>query len=155
MARAKASAYTVAQAAQLLGRTPKRIRQLIADGTFTVIPGSVPQQIPADQVQERRRSQRAGASTPGPRPQPQGMTVQQFREALADALAQQKELISSERAALEVAHARTEQVLRAELERERAERMTAQAQAAELRQELDQLRGRTEAPKPRWWQRST
>lgn len=83
------------------------------------------------------------------------MTVQQFREALADALAQQKELISSERAALEVAHARVEQLLREQLERERAERMTAQAQAAELRQELDQLRGRTEAPKHRWWQRST
>lgn len=155
MPRPTPSTYTVAQAAQVLGRTPKRVRQLIANGTLTVVPDSSPQQIPADQVNERRKAQRAGPSTPGPRSQ--SMTVDQlvaFAQSILDRERDQhRELITAERAALDAAQARVEQLLRAELDRERAERMTAQAQAADLRRELDQLQART-APTLRWWQRS-
>jgi excisionase family DNA binding protein len=125
--------YTVAEAAKVLGRSVKRVRQLIADGTLTVVPGSSPQRIPAEQVNARRRTQQRGASTPGPKAAPRGMSAAEFvtmLEAFAD---RQKELISSERVALEVAHARLEAMLREELDRERAARLQAEDELRALR----------------------
>lgn len=141
MPRRPTDTYTVAEAAKVLGRSVKRVRQLIADGTLTVVPGSSPQRVPADQVRARRTAQRT-APPSGP-VRARGMTPSEFQQALDAVLNQQRELVSSERAALEAVHRRAEDFLRAELDRERAARLQAEERLREL----------TEAQARRWWHR--
>jgi hypothetical protein len=77
------------------------------------------------------------------------MTPAEFEAVLRNLLDQQRELLTGERAALEAAHRRTEDVLRAELDRERAARLQAEAQLRELTEAAVQPKARRA-----WWNRS-
>lgn len=132
----------------MLGRSAKRVRQLIADGTLTLVPGSNPQRIPADQVRARRTAQRTAPAS-GP-VRARGMTPAEFEQVLRSLLDQQRELISSERAALEAAHRRAADLLQAELERERAARLQAEARL----RELTEAQAQADQVRHRWWKRA-
>lgn len=150
----KPDAYTVTEAAQVLGRSPKRVRQLIAQGALSVVEGSSPQRIPATQVHARMKAQASGASVPGRVPVAPVMTAEAFQHALQAILAQQRELVATERAALEIAHARLEAFLKGELERLRAETEQYRADADALREELGRLQAeRMDAVGRRWFRK--
>jgi hypothetical protein len=78
------------------------------------------------------------------------MTPAEFEQVLRSLLDQQRELISSERAALEAAHRRAADLLQAELERERAARLQAEARL----RELTEAQAQADQVRHRWWKRA-
>ena len=108
------------QAAKLLQRSPKRVRQMITEGKLVPLSDTRPLQIPAQQVHELREQ----LKTLGARPAAQqgiGLTFEQVKE-LVESFTQK---------ALESAAAQQQQALSEQ-----------QQQAQELKQELAEQRER-------------
>ncbi len=95
--------YSVTQAAKLLQRSPKRVRQMITEGKLVPLSDTRPLQIPAQQVHELREQ----LKTLGARPAAQqgtGLTFEQVKElvesftqkALESAAAQQQQALSEQ-----------------------------------------------------------
>jgi hypothetical protein len=132
--------YTVAQAARVLGVSPKRVRQLIAEGRLTPVPGSSPTALPASAVhaERERRRNRVPASTPGPDPTPQPLdldleTLLEYARATTRLALEAGE---ADRAATAAARDRVEQLLRDQIAEERATVAALRAEVADLRERL-------------------
>lgn len=144
--------YTAAQAAQALGRSVKRVRQMIQEGKLEVVPGSEPIRVTAQSVHELREALRGQGSRPGRAPSPVGLTFEEVQQLVELLTTKALEAAQSERAAVNEMREKTEQALRAELDQTRAELMQTQARQADLEQELKQVKAAPEiAPKRRWW----
>lgn len=138
--------YTVAEAAKVLQRSPKRVRQMLREGKLAALPNTDPQRIAAEQVHALREALRTQGPRTGPKPQqPAGLTYEQVRELV-------EELTRPAMRALEATQQNAERVeatLREELAAERAERLRLQAEAERLQQELE---AKTQPRK--WWKKS-
>lgn len=64
--RVSADTYTVAEAATLLGVTPKRVRQMIAEGKLSPVKGSNPTRLPARAVIAARDTRKRKPATAAP-----------------------------------------------------------------------------------------
>lgn len=125
-----ADTYTVAEAAKVLQRSPKRVRQMLREGKLTALPDTEPQRISAQEVHELREALRAQGTRPGPQRQAAtGLTHEQV-VALVEEL--QRPMVRALEANREAAE-KVETMLRDELAAERAERQRLQAQLDELR----------------------
>jgi excisionase family DNA binding protein len=132
--------FTAAQAAQVLGISERRVRQLVTEGKLPGERGAdnvvrVPQQAVNE---ERKRRRGAGIAKKAASPAKAGrarkapaepMDVDALAERVASAVGQRIE------GQLEITH-RAESLLRGELDEERARRMQSEAQLQELRVEL-------------------
>jgi len=146
------NSYSAAEAAQALGRSVKRVRQMIQEAKLEVVPDSDPIRVTSQSVHELRDTLRTQGAKPGRAPTTTGLTFEQVMKMIDNFTSKQLEASQSERAALEAMREKTEQALRAELDQTRAELMQTQAQAAELQQELATVRATpTEEPRRRWW----
>lgn len=139
MARAS-DVFTAAQAAQVLGISERRVRQLVTEGKLPGERGAdnivrVPQQAVNE---ERKRRRGTGTAKKAAAPAKAGrsrkaaaepMDVEALAERVASAVGQRIE------GQLEITH-RAESLLRGELDEERARRMQTEAQLQELRVEL-------------------
>lgn len=140
MARAS-DVFTAAQAAQVLGISERRVRQLVTEGKLPGERGAdnvvrIPQQAVNE---ERKRRRGTGAAKKAAAPAKAGgrarkasaepMDVDALAERVASAVGQRIE------GQLEITH-RAESLLRGELDEERARRMQSEAQLQELRVEL-------------------
>ena len=144
--------YTAAQAAQVLGRSVKRVRQQIQEGKLELVPGSDPIRVTAQSVHELRDSLRTQGAKTGRAPAAAGLTFEQVKELVEHLTTKALEISQAERAALEAMREQTEAALRAELDQTRAQLMQTQAQAAELEQELATVKATpTQEPRRRWW----
>lgn len=135
--------FTVAEAAKVLGVTPKRVRQVIASGTLQVIEGSNPARLSSADVialrDQRKARQGRGTSRPGP----QAQTTQTV--ALEDVLTLAQTLTERALTAAAESHA---QALEA---RDRIEDHLKQ-ELAQARQETERLRAElAEAQGRRSW----
>lgn len=140
--------YTAAQAATVLGRSVKRVRQMIQEGKLEVVPDSEPIRLTAQSVHELRDALKGQGTRPGRAPSPVGLTFEQVRELVETLTTKAIEAAQSERAAVDEMREKTEQALRAELDQTRAELMQTQAKTAELEQELEQVKA---SPRRKWW----
>jgi hypothetical protein len=131
------TSYTVAQAAKVLERTPKRVRQMISEGKLPTLDGVTPVRIPAEAVHTARNELRSQGPRSGPSPKPQGLTAEDVRALVSELMAGQREILSAERQAAEAARDRAEELLRDALAEERLKRQDAEAEAKRLRDELD------------------
>lgn len=133
--------FTAAQAAQVLGISERRVRQLVTEGKLPGERGAdnvvrIPQQAVNE---ERKRRRGTGAAKKAAAPAKAGgrarkasaepMDVDALAERVASAVGQRIE------GQLEITH-RAESLLRGELDEERARRMQSEAQLQELRVEL-------------------
>lgn len=144
--------YTAAEAAKVLGRSVKRVRQMIQEGKLEAVPDSDPIRVTAQSVHELRDTLRTQGTKPGRAPAANGLTFQQVMELVETLTTKALEASQTERAALEAMRDKTENALRAELDQTRAELMQTQAQAAELQQELATAKATsTPEPRRRWW----
>lgn len=150
MARS-ADVFTAAQAAQVLGISERRVRQMVTEGRLPGERGSdnivrIPQQAVNDERKRRKGSDRAtkaGASGSGRAARPRKaaapeMDVDTLAEKVATAVGQR---ISGQ---LEITQ-QAESLLRSELDEERARRMQVEAQLSEARNEAISLRGQVES----------
>jgi len=140
--------YTAAQAATVLGRSVKRVRQMIQEGKLEVVPDSEPIRLTAQSVHELRDALKGQGARPGRAPSPVGLTFEQVRELVETLTTKAIEAAQSERAAVDEMREKTEQALRAELDQTRAELMQTQARQADLEQELEQVKA---SPRRKWW----
>lgn len=144
--------YTAAEAAKVLGRSIKRVRQMIQEDKLEAVPDSDPIRVTAQSVHELRDTLRTQGTKPGRAPAANGLTFQQVMELVETLTTKALEASQTERAALEAMRDKTENALRAELDQTRAELMQTQAQAAELQQELATSKATsTPEPRRRWW----
>lgn len=144
--------YTAAEAAQVLGRSIKRVRQQIQEGKLEIVPDSDPIRVTAQSVHELRDTLRTQGTKPGRAPASTGLTFEQVKELVESLTTKALEASQSERAALEAQREKIEAALRAELDQTRAELMQTQAKTAELEQELATVKATpTEEPRRRWW----
>lgn len=145
MARAS-DTFTAAQAAQVLGISERRVRQLVSEGKLAGRRGDdnvvrVPQQAVNEERRRRRANGRGAASTvAGParrtrRVEADGVDVDVLAEKVASVVGQRLE------GQLEITQ-RAESMLQAELHEERARRMDAEARLADSRAELADLHAR-------------
>lgn len=139
MARAS-DVFTAAQAAQVLGISERRVRQLVTEGKLPGERGAdnvvrIPQQAVNE---ERKRRRGTGTAKKAASPAKAGrsrkaaaepMDVEALAERVASAVGQRIE------GQLEITH-RAESLLRGELDEERARRTQSEAQLQELRVEL-------------------
>lgn len=144
--------YTAAQAATVLGRSVKRVRQMIQEGKLEVVPDSEPIRLTAQSVHELRDALKGQGTRPGRAPSPVGLTFEQVRELVETLTTKAIEAAQSERAAVDEMREKTEQALRAELDQTRAELMQTQAKTAELEQELATVKATpAQEQRRRWW----
>jgi excisionase family DNA binding protein len=141
MARAS-DVFTAAQAAQVLGISERRVRQLVTEGKLPGERGNdnvvrIPQQA-VNEERKRRRGTGSGTAKKAAGPAKAGrsrkaaaepMDVEALAERVASAVGQRIE------GQLEITH-RAESLLRGELDEERARRMQSEAQLQEMRVEL-------------------
>lgn len=135
--------YTVAEAARIIGRSPKRVRQLIEAGALPTVANSVPVRIPAEAVHREREKRRdPSPSTPGPKPDPERVTLDlatlldYARETSRLAI----EATNADREAAQAAAHRVEAALTESLAEARARALTAEHRAATAEAELAALR---------------
>ena len=137
-----ADTYSAAQAAELIGVSERRIRQLVAEGK---LPGKRTRdgtvRIPQQAVNEERRKRRGGApagrvrkqaaasTTARPSRKQEQVDVDALASAVASAVGQRIE------GQLEITR-RAESLIRAELDEERARRMELEAKLAEAERKL-------------------
>jgi excisionase family DNA binding protein len=143
-----ADGYTVAEAGRLLGVSPKRVRQLIADGRLPTVATDGPMRVDAQAViAERTRRTDRPASTPGPPPSASpalSVTVETLLELVERVQRPAIEAAEHERAKRDATRDQIEAELKAEI--------------ARLSQELDALKAgqvvaAEESPRRRrWWQ---
>jgi hypothetical protein len=146
------NSYSAAEAAQVLGRSIKRVRQQIQEGKLELVPDSDPVRVTAQSVHELRDTLRTQGAKPGRAPASTGLTFEQVKELVESLTTKALEASQSERAALEAQREKIEAALRAELDQTRAELMQTQARQADLEQELATVRAApTEEPRRRWW----
>jgi len=69
--------YSVSQAAKIIGRSTKRVRQMITENKITPIPDTHPLQIPAQQIHEMREQLKKPSLHTG---QGTGLTFEQVKE---------------------------------------------------------------------------
>lgn len=144
--------YTAAQAAQVLGRSVKRVRQMIQEGKLEVVPSSEPVRVTAVSVHELRNTLRTQGTKTGRAPTATGLTFEQVKELVENLTTKALEISQAERAAVEAMRQQTEAALRAELDQTRAELMQTQARQADLEQELATVKATpTQEPRRRWW----
>jgi hypothetical protein len=136
MTETAGTSYTVAEAAKVVQRSTKRIRQLIAEGRLTPLEGTHPVRLPAEAVHALRDELRTQGGRPGPKPQPQGMTEDAVRTLVRELIEGQRELVTAERQRADEARDRAEEILRDALAEERLRREAAEREAAELREAL-------------------
>lgn len=151
--------YTVAEAAQLLGVTPKRVRQMLAAGQLPAVPGETPVRLPAEPVHQERERRKASPSKPGPQPATQPLDPQlvlDLAREIATSVATDSVKLALDaaepyRRQLEASRDRTEQALREALAEAEARALAAEARAAqaearlgETAQQLEELQGRLE-----------
>jgi excisionase family DNA binding protein len=145
-----ADSYTVAEAARLIGRSTKRVRQMIAEGKFTAEPDSQPVRIPAAEVHRVREASRPASVKPGPKSSTE-LTMDDVM-ALVDKLTTRA--IEANAAQVDAAlkmHEQSQQILRDSLAEERAKRLATEALLEQTRQELETVRA---VPAPRrFWKR--
>jgi hypothetical protein len=135
-----ADTYTVAQAAKVLDVTPKRVRQLIADGRLSVVAGTSPQRLDARAV-HRHRDERAKQAKAKPGPSSTSSSrgpVMAVSDVLEMFRAEQARAIEAQESNFQQALAardRVEELLRDELAQARAEveRLRQQQAAAPSR----------------------
>lgn len=140
--------YSAAQAAEIIGVSERRIRQLVAEGKLPgrrTRDGTV--QIPQQAVNEERRKRRTGATsgrvrkqagaagTTATRPRAAPVDVDALATAVASAVGQRLE------GQLEVTR-RAESLIRAELDEERARRAEVEAKLVEAERQLAELQAR-------------
>lgn len=146
------NSYSAAEAAQALGRSVKRVRQMIQEAKLEVVPDTEPIRLTAQSVHELRDTLRTQGTKPGRAPATTGLTFEQVMKMIDNFTSKQLEASQSERAALEAMRDKTENALRAELDQTRAELMQTQARQADLEQELATVRATpSQEPRRRWW----
>lgn len=148
--------YTVAEAAKVLGRTPKRVRQMLAEGKLSALPDTEPVRVAQAEVIALRDALRAGGGRPGPAPRPAvtGLTLEDVRALVEMMTAKALEASAADRANADAARDRAEQMLRDALAEERLKREQAEAEARSLRERLDaQAVAPTVVPRRRWFGR--
>ncbi len=134
--------YTVTEAAKVLQRSPKRVRQMIREGKLTALPNMDPQRIAAEEVHLLREALRTQGPRPGPAPQPTGLTFEQVLTLVDTLTTKAIEAAASDRAAADRARDDAEDALRTALAEERAKIVTLQAQLEAA-----------EAKRRKWWGR--
>ena len=150
MARTGSDSFTAAQAAQILGISERRVRQLVSEKK---LPGERGEdnvvRIPQQAVNEERKRRRGSSSSadggkPASRSRrtskaaaPEPVDLNAIADAVANAVGQQLQ------GQLEITH-RAESLLRAELDEERARRMEADARLSDARAELADVQARLE-----------
>jgi hypothetical protein len=140
--------YTVAEAAKVLGRSTKRVRQMLAEGKLVALPDTQPVRLAAEQVNDLRQALRTQGPRTGPTPQPTGLTYEQV-QALVDTLTTKAlEAAASDRAAADRARDATEEALRNELAEARARAVTLEAQMQAIQASKDAERSR------KWWRKA-
>ena len=152
MARTGTDSFTAAQAAQILGISERRVRQLVSENKLPGERGDdnvvrIPQQAVNEERKRRRgtgaakadgtkaspRARRSRAAAPEAEP----VDVGALADAVASAVGQRLE------GQLEITH-RAESLLRSELDEERARRMEAEARLVDARTELADVQARLE-----------
>lgn len=124
-----AESYTVAEAAKVLQRSAKRVRQMLQEGKLTALPDTEPVRIGAQQVHELRealrdkpkRQRREAAST--------GLTAEDVRALVEELTRPTLRALEANRELAE----KVEAALRDELAAERAERQRLQNELEALR----------------------
>lgn len=125
-----AESYTVAEAAKVLQRSPKRVRQMLREGKLTGLPNIEPLRISAEEVHTLREALRSQGPRPGPqRAAPTGLTYEQVRELVEELTRPTLRALEANKEAAE----KVEAALRDELAAERAERQRIQAELDALR----------------------
>lgn len=124
-----ADSYTVAEAAKVLQRSAKRVRQMLQEGKLTALPDTEPVRIGAQQVHELREALRDKPKRERREPAGTGLTAEQVA-AMVEELT--RPTLRALEANKELAE-KVEGMLREELAAERAERQR-------LQDELDALR---------------
>ena len=136
--------YTVTEAAKVLGRSTKRVRQMLAEGKLVALPDTQPVRLAAEQVNSLRNALRNQGPRTGPTPQPTGLTFEQV-QALVDTLTTKAlEAAASDRAAADRTRDAAEEALRNELAEARARALTLEAQMQAM-QEAQNSR--------KWWRK--
>lgn len=137
--------YTVTEAARVIGVSPKRVRQLIAEDRLPTVPEVTPVRVPAEAVHREREKRRdSSPSTPGPKPAPEQVTLDlatlldYARETSRLAI----EATAADREAAKEAGLRVESELRESLAEARARASAAEQRAAAAEAELAALRER-------------
>lgn len=136
-----AEGYRVTDAARVLGVSPKRVRQLVAEGRLPVIEGSSPLAVEVEAVhrERERRRHRTPATTPGP--EAQGATVAVSVETLLEyaerVTARALDAAAADRRAAAAARDQAEDLLRSALAEATHRAQVAEAEAAALRDRLD------------------
>lgn len=131
-----ANTYTVAEAATLLGVTPKRVRQMIAEGKLPTVKNATPTRLPARAVIAARDSRKRKPATERPAPGMIPLTevaalIDQAREAAERSARLQLEAREAVEATLRDALAEAQS--RARETQTRLDAMTERATAAEAR----------------------
>lgn len=135
-----AEGYRVNDAARVLGVSPKRVRQLVAEGRLAAIEGSSPMAVEVEAVhrERERRRHRVPATTPGP--DAQGGTVAVSVETLLEyaerVTARALDASVADRRAADAARDQAEDLLRAALAQATQRAEAAEAEAAALRERL-------------------
>lgn len=134
--------YTVTEAAKVLQRSPKRVRQMIREGKLSALPDMEPQRVAAEEVHLLREVLRTQGTRPGPAPQTTGLTFEQVLTLVDTLTTKAIEAAASDRAAADRARDDAEEALRNALAEERAKTVTLQAQLEAA-----------EAKRRKWWGR--
>lgn len=124
-----ADTYTVAEAAKVLQRSVKRVRQMLQEGKLTAVPDSDPVRIGAQQVHELREALRDKPKRQRREPAGTGLSAEQVA-AMVEELT--RPTLRALEANKELAE-KVEGMLRDELAAERAERQRLQAELDALR----------------------
>ena len=142
--------YTAAQAAQILGISERRVRQLVTEGRLPGERGKdnivrIPQQAVTEERKRRRKTdtggakatkqQAAGSSARKSKAATPAMDVEELADKVATAVGQK---ITGQ---LEITQ-KAESLLRSELDEERAKRMQADAQLTQAQSEATALQAR-------------
>jgi excisionase family DNA binding protein len=143
--------YTAAQAAQILGISERRVRQLVTEGKLPGERGDdnivrIPQQAVTEERKRRRktdggggakatRAQSAGAASKKTKTSAQTMDVEELADKVATAVGNK---ITGQ---LEITQ-KAESLLRSELDEERAKRMQSDAQLTQAQNEAASLKAR-------------
>lgn len=147
MAANSPDTYTVAEAAKVLSRTPKRVRQMIGEGKLHPIEGGDVARLPMAQVHALRDQLRT-PSTPGPKAATTGLTIADVMALVDQLTTKALEANAEDRARLEAARTQADELMRESFaqERQRADALEAEVKA---------LRAQLEAPQPsgKWWKR--
>ena len=136
--------YTAAQAAKVLNRSVKRVRQMIVEGKLEQVPDSEPKRVTAQSVHELRDTLRSQGAKPGRSTgtPTTGLTYEQVLamvETLTAPTLKALETVQAERVAIESERRQVEEALRA----------TLAEQAATITQLEQQLAQPTTTPKRR------